>query len=777
MKSLAVIRGSGALAAFAAVCLAVCAEQTRFNGMKYFGAPGDWISVRMEGYGADELPALYEGSAPRKVIVRHEVPNHSDVRGQWPQGFPFLLGGTLTLRLRSWDGTFERVLGAQKVANWSFGQEKSFRLVFEGLKPGAYLVTAELPPHIRADGMFNPTNTGSGRIGLSMLYGRSAMRFALFAATPPERLFGVGNDMIHTGEWWAGYNLANVLEARDIAPVAVSGGDSFVNAILGAPWADDVFVDARGPTNVPGMNNPVSGMLDIFSPAGRAEIVRRGDEMGRRLAKDAGVWAVKLGNEAPQFNRGAVCPTKWADDDFRAFCRGRYGGDLSAANKAWGRSFASWDDVRQPIYASSAASEEKTGAAAMDWYANMGRIGKELCAHLNRPENLEMAMDWYRWRTKASIDMYTTFAAAARRHDKKTLYTNNYCWPNFFAHLVLPTWRRLGAAALDCQYVCDFPRTLGGNAEMIEILEMAESAMKGRPVIGWEIYVQPHYPGEFAALQNWAMVAHGVGVNMVFAWKPYSDHGNKVFKKGPRAWERKGDSVPMWMLIDTDGTRLPVYHGVKRSSEEIAAFHRRHDGNSLKRTHGRTAVYLSNETTMYTMLKTGDRPYLEKRLCHSRDRIANGLRMGGARIEYLDDETIGELTRADYDAVVLPPTPYMAGESAARLAAFERSGGKVIRLDDWTEDFFEKHPEVERSAYWTASDGPGDVEVVVRTQAKTGRRFVFVLNRGAATKGSLAGSDFPVGTSFVDAISGGPAANGFSLGAFGYRVLHTGPLQ
>ena len=72
---------------------------------------------------------------------------------------------------------------------------------------------------------------------------------------------------------------------------------------------------------------------------------------------------------------------------------------------------------------------------------------------------------------------------------------------------------------------------------------------------------------------------------------------------------------------------------------------------------------------------------------------------------------------------------------------------------------------------------PGDVEVVVRTQAKTGRRFVFVLNRGAATKGSLAGRDFPSGTSFVDAISGGPAANGFSLGAFGYRVLHTGPLQ
>ena len=759
------------LVAVSAAALAAISAESRFNGMKYFGAPGDWISVRLEGYDAGELPAVYAGAAPRRVIVRHEVPDIAGVHG--PNGFPFLLNGPLTLKLRSWDGAFERTIGTQKAVNWRFGQEKVFRLDMKGVPPGAYVVTAELPPHIRADGVFNPTNTGSGSVGVSMLYGRNAMRLAVFADVPPCRLFGVGNDMIHTGEWWGGYSVANALEARDIAPVAVSGGDSFVNAVLGAPGTVDLFVDAQGPTNVLHMNNPVSGMLDIFSPTGRAELVRRGDKLGRRLAKDAGVWAVKLGNEAPQFNRGAVCPTEWADADFRAFCRARYSGSIAAANKAWGRSFRSWEEVRQPIYAvSDGAAAAKTGAAAVDWYANMGRIGKDLKRHLNLPENLAIAMDWYRWRTRASIDMYATYAAAARRHDGKTLYTNNYCWPNFFAHLVLPTWRRLGAAALDCQYVCSFPRTLGANSEMIEILEMTESAMKDRPVIGWEIYVQPHYPGEFAALQNWAMVAHGVRVNMVFAWKPYSDHGVKVFKNGPRAWERKETSVPMWMLMDTDGTRLPVYDAVKRSSAEIAAFHARHDALSIKRTHGRTAVYLSDETSMYTMLKTGDRPFMDTLLCHSRDRIANGLRMGGVRIEYLDDETIGELTRRDYDAVVLPPTPYMVGESAARLDAFARAGGRVIRLDEgWPADFFDRHPEIPRSAYWAADAGDSDVEVVVRTQEKTGRRFVFVLNRGDATKGGLAGADFPAGTSFIDALTDSPAANHFSLPRFGYRVL------
>ena len=306
---------------------------------------------------------------------------------------------------------------------------------------------------------------------------------------------------------------------------------------------------------------------------------------------------------------------------------------------------------------------------------------------------------------------------------------------------------------------------------MIEILEMAESVMKGRPVIGWEIYVQPRYPGEMAALQNWAMAAHGVTVNMVFAWKPYADCGQHVFKGGPRAWERKEGDCAMWFLIDTDGTRLPVYYGVKRSAEEIAAFHAKYDALSLKRTRGRTAIYVSDETSMYIMLKTGDEPYLEERLCHSRDRIASGLRLGGARIEYLDDETIGELVREDYDAVVLPPTPYITEESAAQLDAFEKAGGKVIRLDDWTKDFFEKHPEIPRSAYWEADDEGADVEVVVRTQEGTGTRFVFMLNRGGETRGRLAGTDFTDGTAFTDALTGEAADNVFFLAPYCYRVL------
>ena len=762
-----------AAAALAFSTSSEAADETRYNGMKYFGAAGDWISVRLEGYGTEELPAVYADSGVRKVIVRHEVP---DIKAAGPNGHPFFLEGELSATLRSWDGSFVRPLGTKKVGQWRHGQEKFFTLDLAGLKPDAYVVTVELPPHIRADNVFNPTNTGGGSIGMPMLYGRNAMRLAVFPDIAPEKVFGVGNAMIHGLSWWGGKSLANTLEARDLKPVVVSainvGCDAWHNALIQAFGAEVRTVDASGPKDVPGMNSPVGGGLDFFSPAGRAELLRRGAETGKRLAKDAGVATVCLGGERPQFNRGVPNPSEWADADFRAFCRSRYKGDLAAANKAWGRDFASWDEVRQPLYAADVTNlNAKADSVEPDWFANAGRIGKNLVRHLNRPENLAIAMDWYRWRTKATIDMYLSYADAARQFDKKTLYCNNYAWPNFFAHLVLPVWRHLDAAGVDCQYVCKFPRTLGRNSEMIEILEMAESVMKGRPVIGWEIYVQPRYPGEMAALQNWAMAAHGVTVNMVFAWKPYADCGQHVFKGGPRAWERKEGDCAMWFLIDTDGTRLPVYYGVKRSAEEIAAFHAKYDALSLKRTRGRTAIYVSDETSMYIMLKTGDEPYLEERLCHSRDRIASGLRLGGARIEYLDDETIGELVREDYDAVVLPPTPYITEESAAQLDAFEKAGGKVIRLDDWTKDFFEKHPEIPRSAYWEADDEGSDVEVVVRTQEGTGTRFVFMLNRGGETRGRLAGTDFTDGTAFTDALTGEAADNVFFLAPYCYRVL------
>lgn len=756
----------------------VCAAtESMYNGMKYFGAPQDWISLRMEGFSAEELPCVYADGVRRKVFVRHEVPNLKGAHG--PKGFPFINmgGGELTLKIRNWDGTGERIVGKQKVPQyWSYGQELAFVLDMKSVPSGAYVLTAEIPPHVTAANIFNPTNTGSGCIGLSMLYGRNAMRLAVFPNERPGEIFGVGNGMIHTEKWWLGSDIANTVEARDLAPVAVGDGDSYHNAIIGCPGCESMQIDALGPTNVVGINNPAAKLLDIFSPAGKQELKRRARETGERLGRSAGIAVLKTGNEAPQFNRGALCPTPAADASFREWCRLRFKGNLAALNRELKRNFASWDEIRQPIYiGTDAAATNKTGAAAVDWYANMGRVSDELVKYWRANENLEFAMEWYRWRTRASIMMYANFVKEAKRYDSKTLYGNNYCWPNFFAHLVLPTWRRMDVAMLDCQYICAFPRTLGSNSEMIEILEMTESAMRGKPIWGREIYVQPHYPEAMVALQNWAMVAHGMSVNLVFAWKPYSDHGNKVFKAGPRAWERPADAVPMWMLIDTDGTRLPAYNGVKRSSQEIAAFHKQYNALSLQRTPGRVAIYLSDETSMYTMLVTGDKPYQESRLCHTRDWLANELRLAGVRIEYFDDETLPQLNRRDFDILICPPMPRVTSNCAALIDAFAKQGGKVIRLEDKEPAFITDHPELPRSAWFKVAPGNDfarDVEVVVRTQKGTGKKFVFVLNRSAqSVSGSLAGSDFAPPTTLTDALTSSPAPTTLTLPPYGYRVL------
>ena len=121
---------------------------------------------------------------------------------------------------------------------------------------------------------------------------------------------------------------------------------------------------------------------------------------------------------------------------------------------------------------------------------------------------------------------------------------------------------------------------------------------------------------------------------------------------------------------------------------------------------------------------------------------------------------------------------------------FEKEGGKIIRLEDgWEEDFFTKHPEVARRAWWTSEkDTLGetfptdigkdrtawykDVEVVVRNQKGTNRKFVFVLNRrDLAARGTLTGPDFPKGTTFVNALTGEKTGVTFDLPGYGYRIL------
>ena len=143
------------------------------------------------------------------------------------------------------------------------------------------------------------------------------------------------------------------------------------------------------------------------------------------------------------------------------------------------------------------------------------------------------------------------------------------------------------------------------------------------------------------------------------------------------------------------------------------------------------------------------------------------------RIEYFDDETIQEVSLPQFYAMVVPPSPRIAPEAAAQIAAYESSGGRVIRLNDgWPKDFFERYPFIVRNAYWLGEEKESDVEVVVRRRQKANTRFVFVLNRkGTPTRGKLAGQDFDRPVKFRDVVTGQSVGRSFELGAWGYRVL------
>ena len=745
------------------------------------------VSVRMGAFPEGEAPAFTCGDTVDVTV--------SNASGR-------AVSGDASLRVARWDGT--PLLSS--ACRLDEGEVRHIALPTADLEPDGYILTVE------ADSK-----------ALS-----APLKFGLFAPYSPRDLYGIGNGMIC--EWAPGlrfYGVTNAFEARDLNPVAMGNGQTFEAAIARAPQVVESGGFERAGGAAPELNAPGGRSLHCYSPTGRAELERRARAFGKRALRNPH-WAVgKLRNEQFYLNGGDFCPDKWADADFRVWLRNRYGGDLAHLNAAWGTSLASWDEAAQPISAVAGAGQiGKTGAEAIDWMAAMGKFTDESKTEIRR--NPAQSLDWFRWRAESVCKVYGDYIAEAKRAapDAHILYGNNYPWPDFFAHIVWPQWRSHDVIMLDLQYVCGFPKTLGTNEEMLDILETAESVGRGKPIWGREIYYQPRYPGEVAALQNWAMAAHGMDVVLVFAWKPYADSGREIFKTGPHSWE-KPSAPPMWFMIDADGTRLPGYHAARRSAAEIAALHERIDMRKLERIGGETALYWATDTSVYVMYQTFDRPY-ESSISKTRTALTAGLRYRGVRVEMFDDATICEIDPKRFPVCIVPPSPVVSDKALATLRSFAENGGRLVlfppfnKLDvnlrpkgaeacapGWKGDVsivgdfpgrYDAHPHEPESyarwfddfvhdfqipcrAWWENDSpyekgeeklGPGEgrpvVEVVVRRHTATGSRYAFVLNKGGAGEGTLCGPDFD-GATPVDALTGESVAPHFALPAFGYRVL------
>lgn len=582
------------------------------------------------------------------------------------------------------------------------GQSRSFPIQTQSLPRGAYVATVRVESQgkMKLDGVkdFHVNQLVGGASSASMLASRQAIRFAVVAKPDPGKIFGVGNSMLFHGGtafgWWSGFPLKNFAMAGDLG--ITSTRNQFVNddtafLLAAGRLTSQVMtyaVDQQCPPNSSFASPAHPRDVDIFNPKGWAFFKQRAQAIGRILGTNPQVASMQMHNESQYLHKGHLTPSTYADADFRDWCKKRHG-TLSTLNQHWGTHYTQWDQVEQ-IVSARYLQEEKNrplpkGAAAINWMAVTGGLTPKVLERMNK--NPGQAMDWQRWRTDSTLRMYRTFRREARKYDKKTWYGTNLAWPSFWPQMFMRFIRDMDVTMLDVRYTSGFKNSLGTPYEMLDTLEMAESTESSKPIWGSEVYVRPVMPAEFVAMQNWAMVAHGMQNNMVFAWKPYSDHGTP---KGTHAWE-KPNAPRMWFMIDNDGTHLPHYDTYVRSMREIIRYHKRYNGHSIKRIKTDIAFYVSPDTNEYVTLSTGNKPW-NSPAPRTRNLLNYALRHEGISVNYVDDVSLPD-TPGKYQTVIVPSSYVLSQKAAQRLADFTRQGGTLVlagvsgQVDPWLKPY------------------------------------------------------------------------------------------
>lgn len=665
--------------------------------------PAEWVRMHQASFASDVLPMWVTGDEQTRTVELY-----SDSRTP--------LAGIVTVWSGTWDKPAMQLLG--KINASDLNSDDAVKLTFPTAKlaPNAYVLTADYHANeqtiFAGVDQFNADTKLGGRISNSMMRSRMAMCFAMIPKYEPAKIFGVGNGMLDTcGGHFGGYNIKDYHWAGQLDYVCNRGRynsqKGYLIAAGGLPThrmeTAKLYLDA---SNNPDLQNPaVNRVLDLSNPKAYEQFLKQAHDIGIQNANNPQIASYQMANERPFYARDGLCPTDAADTDFRAYCK-RVHGDLATLNKRWGTSYATWDQIEQPLSASQLETvknqEQLKGAAATAWTAVYGKMSQQVNALMQKIPG--RGLDWYHWRTALSLKMYQDFREQAKKVDRKTLYSTNLCWPNFWPQMAMPFFRSMDVTMLDLEYSAGQKRGLGTPAEMMEIMEMFESNAPDKPIWGIEVYTQPQWPAESTALQNWGLLAHGMTNNLVFGWRPYSDHGRVV---GTKAWEKE-DARPMWFLIDNDGTKLPSFDAVEKTKREIHTFHKQYDALSLRRLPAKMAIYLSDDMSEYLSYSTANKPYNTMHM-HARNTLVYLMRMEGLRADILDSELLIQKL-GQYDTLILPPTLLLSDADAKRIADFANEGGKLIlagmsgQLDPWLN----KHPTLGGDAWqtlgWLAPD-------------------------------------------------------------------------
>lgn len=632
----------------------------------------EWIRMQLPEFEDADVPMWVAGKQ-----VTHALEISCDARQ--------LRSGYVTISMGSWDHPGKQPLGRVELSQITGGRTEKLPFPTGKLAPGTYVITADYHADdttvYRGVDQFDAMTRIGGTTSNSLMRSRQVLCFAIIPDYEPAKIFGIGNGMLDTkGDYFAGYTLDDYQWAGQLGYVCYRGrynvqAQSFLVAAGGMPaHRMETLRLSRDASRNPAIQNPaVPGELDLANPLAQEQFIKQAREIALQNGKNPQIASYQMANERPFYTRDGLCPTDAADADFRAFCQ-KLHGDLATLNKRWGTTYTSWVQVEQPLSAAQleivTQQEQLKGAAATAWTAVYGKMSKQVNELIQKIPG--RGMDWYRWRTAFSLRMYKQFVAEARKVDKKTMYSTNLCWPNFWPQLAMPFFRAMDVTMLDMEYSAGQFRGLGTPAEMMEIMEMFESNAPDKPMWGIEVYTQPQWPAASTALQNWGLLAHGMTNNLIFGWRPYSDHGRV---KGNRAWEQP-DAHPMWFIIDNDGTKLPSFDAVEKTKTEIHTFHKQFDALSLKRLSTKTAIYLSDDMSEYLSYSTANKPY-NTGFMHARNSLIYLMRLAGLQADYLDEQLLGERLKA-YDTLILPPTEIISDASAARIADFVEAGGKLI---------------------------------------------------------------------------------------------------
>ena len=636
--------------------------------------PQEMLSMSLGKFGPEKFPRFYAGIAGTQKLTVKNLSRRP-------------LSGTLNIYLDQHENGGKTLAFSRKVSKWKYGKTQEFQLDISKLAPDGYLLFAELLSEsgdvlISKENIYKAKETGSGKVGNSMLEAYNAMRFGVFPNIHPEKLYGVANGMIGQGSSYHGVRIDDFVLGRKLGVAGYHGYDTEDELWSGAVGGQQLYSCHRFDKPEPGRPELLSpahaNALDIYNPEVIKLLDKRAEELGRLFGEGPGYAGLKMRNESIYPGDSTTYPTVHADRAFRAWCREKFG-TIEKLNAAWRKNYKSFDEVVQIVSADMANREnmiQKSGGAALDWTANMGRFTPETVKLMNRDPG--RAMDWCRWRTDTSFSTYARYRNQVKKYAPDTVVGVNFCWPNFWPNFVMRFWRETDAPMLDVQYTAPITIDLGNTDEMLDILEMAQSSVGNKPIWGIETYIQPSFPADFAPMQNWGLVAHGMTYNYIFSWKAYADVDPNLRDKGTRLWE-KPNAPPMWFFIDNDGTRLPAYYTNLRSQNEIADFHKKYNALSIKRINTRTAIYLADDTNEFVIMTTANKPF-NSSIVNARVSLAGTLRMAGVTLDYMDDRALKNLSVKKYDTLLVPPAPVMSDEAISAIAEFARQGGTVVLM-------------------------------------------------------------------------------------------------